>query len=66
MCMGGKSKSTAAPPPTPATTFQPMPADYSNVSQRKQAVAASTNSQTASTQGSAGLGSELGGGTANV
>jgi hypothetical protein len=59
MCMGGKSKSTAPPPPTPATTFQPMPADYSNVSQRKQAVAASTNSQV-SGQGTAGLGSELG------
>ena len=59
MCMG-KSKSTAAPAPAPPTTFQPMPpnADYSNVSQRQAAVASSTNSQVS--QGSSGLGSELG------
>ena len=58
MCMG-KSKSQPVPPPQAPTTFQPMPADYSNVSQRQNAVAQSTNSQTG--QGSSGLGTELSG-----
>lgn len=61
MCFSQKSKSTAPPPPTPPTTFQPMPADYSNAQQRKVAIASSTNDQVGSSQGASGLGSELSG-----
>jgi hypothetical protein len=59
MCFGSKS-SSKTPPPAPPTTFEPRPrtADYSNVDQRKAAVAASTNSDTG--QGSK-MGAELSG-----
>ncbi len=58
MCFGSKSKSTAAPPPGPATVFKTAPADTSNTDQRAQVNAASTATQSTDP---ATLGSELGG-----
>jgi len=56
---GGGTREIIREVPAPA----PAPADYSNVDQRKAAVAASTNSQTSSTGGT--FGAELAsGGTA--
>jgi len=58
MCFGKKS-STSTPAPTPATTFQPMPADTSNTQQRQAAILSSTdNAQTPA------LGTDLGTGGA--
>lgn len=60
MCFGSK-KSTAAPAPTPPTTFAPVPADTSNAQQRQAAILSSTDNGPAPA-----LGTDLGTGGATT